>query len=559
MGGFGTALAGALEGVGDALHKEHVEQFNTETEHRKALLKQYGEMAVNPNVPPDVQQEAMRRWGVITQVPYNKKLPSDVYKPFERTQPQPQQAQPPQAPSGLAPQAPASPGPAASTSAGGGPAPGTLQGQANQLPPVTPAAAPPPAPSGNQAAPPPPSGNTYTPQEVTGFDAARTGAVTEAQTKAQLQGRYEAFLAMGLSPEEARQRATMTPGMMAWMRPGRANVLTAEGKTIAATRQFDPATGVNRYMDVSGNDITESVVREIGTGTTTLPVMKIVKGGVQMPDGRVIPASSKDMPPEAKQLWDSHVAEMTRSVTKGSVTDEFGNTFSRSTATIGSAAPPAPPGGRTAKPAGASGRGSGVGAPRTKFEVERTDRSYQQISSQIEKTVKPIEDLYARFGRLQDSVNQNTPQADALVGPELLTVMAGGSGSGLRMSEAEISRIVGGRSNWESLKAAVNKWKLDPTQAVSITPEQRREIRQLMDTVGMRLRLKQNIISQSRDALLNGQSPAEHRKVYADLKRILAGIDQGQVILQSPDGNKKPVPLEQVEHFMQMGATVVPQ
>jgi hypothetical protein len=61
-----------------------------------------------------------------------------------------------------------------------------------------------------------------------------------------------------------------------------------------------------------------------------------------------------------------------------------------------------------------------------------------------------------RFGRLRDTLNQKSPQADALVAPELLTVIAGGQGSGLRMNEAEIARSVGGRSHLEDLKAALN-------------------------------------------------------------------------------------------------------
>ncbi len=90
-------------------------------------------------------------------------------------------------------------------------------------------------------------------------------------------------------------------------------------------------------------------------------------------------------------------------------------------------------------------------------EANRLDRSYQFNSTQLDKLAKPIEDQASRLERLQTTINQQTPQADALLAPELLTVMAGGQGSGLRMNEAEIPRVVGGRSNFESLKAALNK------------------------------------------------------------------------------------------------------
>src|SRR5437667_5393466 len=157
------------------------------------------------------------------------------------------------------------------------------------------------------------------------------------------------------------------------------------------------------------------------------------------------------------------------------------------------------------------------------------DRSYQFNSTQLEKAAKPIEDAVARFGRLQDTINQATPQADALIAPELLTVMAGGQGSGLRMNEAEISRIVGGRSKYESLKAALNQWQLDPSKALSITPAQRGQIKALMSEVYGKLQKKQQILESARDQLIGGTTPTEHRQAVANLRKQLDGIDAGPV------------------------------
>ena len=47
--------------------------------------------------------------------------------------------------------------------------------------------------------------------------------------------------------------------------------------------------------------------------------------------------------------------------------------------------------------------------------------------------------------------------------------MAGGQGNGLRMNEAEISRIVGGRTNWESFKAKLGAWQ-SPRKLQSLLP-----------------------------------------------------------------------------------------
>lgn len=157
-------------------------------------------------------------------------------------------------------------------------------------------------------------------------------------------------------------------------------------------------------------------------------------------------------------------------------------------------------------------------------------QSYQFHAGELDRLAKPIEESVARFSRLQDTLNQNTPQADALVAPELLSVMAGGQGSGLRMNEAEIARIVGGRSKWESLKADINKWQLDNKKANSITPEQRQEIRALTAEVGKRLSAKQDLITGARQGLAGTNDPMEHRTIMSGLHEKLLDTDKVQQV-----------------------------
>ena len=140
---------------------------------------------------------------------------------------------------------------------------------------------------------------------------------------------------------------------------------------------------------------------------------------------------------------------------------------------------------------------------------------------------QPIDALATRLGRLQDTIAQNTPQADALVAPELLSVMSGGQGSGLRMNEAEISRIVGGRSNWESLKASINKWQLDPKAALSITPAQRQQIHDLTQTVAQKITAKQAALQDARNRLIGTNDPDEHKRIVANARQKMTDIDAG--------------------------------
>ena len=172
----------------------------------------------------------------------------------------------------------------------------------------------------------------------------------------------------------------------------------------------------------------------------------------------------------------------------------------------------------------AAKRGSGTGK-----EEARLDKSYQFNSTQLEKLEKPLDDLSQRIGRLKDTINQTTPQADALIAPEMLTVMAGGQGSGMRMNEAEISRIVGGRSNMESIKAALNKWQADPTKALSVTPEQRRQMKALVEQVDNKLTMKKQIIDQANQDMTGVNNVEGHRKIIADAKKKLTEIDSGRI------------------------------
>ena len=159
--------------------------------------------------------------------------------------------------------------------------------------------------------------------------------------------------------------------------------------------------------------------------------------------------------------------------------------------------------------------------------IRRGDQSYQFNIGELNKVGTPIEQLSSRMGRLRDTIYQMTPQADALIAPELLSVMAGGQGSGLRMNEAEISRIIGGRTNWESIKAALNKWQLDPSKGLSVTPAQRKQINDLVTTVNDKLQAKQTLLDDARNALQTTDDPKDHRRIVSDVRQALTKIDQG--------------------------------
>ena len=164
-------------------------------------------------------------------------------------------------------------------------------------------------------------------------------------------------------------------------------------------------------------------------------------------------------------------------------------------------------------------------------QSSRLDKSYQFNSTQLEKLRAPLNAKAEKIATAMDNLSQGTPQADALLAPEVLSVMAGGQGSGLRMNQAELQRIVGGRSNWENLRAAWQKWSLDPNKANSITPNQREQTRALLNAANSRLQAKIGAVNEANQSLVNATDVGQHRQILADVQQKLNAIDMG------PTGN----------------------
>lgn len=159
--------------------------------------------------------------------------------------------------------------------------------------------------------------------------------------------------------------------------------------------------------------------------------------------------------------------------------------------------------------------------------ANRMDKSYQYTNTQLMGLAKPLEDQAERIGRLRATIAQNSPQADALIAPELLTAMAGGQGSGLRMNEAEISRIVGGRNKWQDLKSRLEAWQLDPSQPFQVTPEQRKQMRDLVNAIAERGQSRLALIDDANQKLIDAPDVETQRRIVADVRKALGAETLG--------------------------------
>jgi hypothetical protein len=158
---------------------------------------------------------------------------------------------------------------------------------------------------------------------------------------------------------------------------------------------------------------------------------------------------------------------------------------------------------------------------------ERGDKSYALNSGQLQKMGKPIDDTVQRYSRVREALDQNDPFADAAVGPEVIGLITSGQ-SGTRMSPALIDKVMGGKGKLQELQTAVNKWRLDPKSAGSITPEQRQMIRTLADAIGQKAIAKQQLLNDADWKLKNSTDPDQHRQILGGVKRDLDAMDTQQ-------------------------------
>lgn len=438
---MGIGIAGALEGLSGAMQREHEENLARDMAGRQAAMGGWTRILDDPNVTPEHKKYALSAIMGIATTPAGKNW-SKFTKPYEPPAPQPQQAQQQTPGMTLAPTAPANPGPQAPLAAGGGGAPGVLQGQANQLPPMQPMAPPPPpvpsavgmgAQSGIQMAPatvpgsattvtgPPPPPDAYA---ATGYfhpgqiEGERELALAQAQQTAQFNALTQMLVNSGMDPQTAKQQAANTimlrMGGTALRPEFNIRMQMDNGTVMGVDKRIDPVTGLPHYYRTgTSEDVTDHVLAKVGSNQAASS-MQIVKGGVRMANGQVVPFNSPDLTPEAKQLVQSHIAEMTKKSSGSTVTDAEGNTFNTRTNAPaipvgGSTPPPNPvPKGTTGTSANTAASGAGGGK-----------LDYQASLQGIKDATKTSQDMFKQVNLLDtaqsyvDAVNSGKQKPDS--------------------------------------------------------------------------------------------------------------------------------------------------
>ncbi len=156
-------------------------------------------------------------------------------------------------------------------------------------------------------------------------------------------------------------------------------------------------------------------------------------------------------------------------------------------------------------------------------ENTRLDNNYKSAVAELEKAVAPIASHLDSLETLGSALDAKTPAADALIAPLVLKATVSGAGTGFRMTQSEINQVIGARSKWESLKAALNKWDTEGRKALTITDEQRTEIRELAKAIQAKANTSMAKAMKARHDLDNADDVDTIHKTMTKLKDDLYG------------------------------------
>lgn len=147
------------------------------------------------------------------------------------------------------------------------------------------------------------------------------------------------------------------------------------------------------------------------------------------------------------------------------------------------------------------------------FANKAVESDYNDLRSDYVKNVEPF---LGRSVKAVDALNTPGGVNDVVAIPEFLSAMAGGQGSGLRMTQSELSMIQNARPGTESVWI---KLKNLADNYTALTPEQRAQMKSLVQSVAQHQIARGMRYASAMDAMANSTSAVDSHKVRTDLMR----------------------------------------
>lgn len=134
-----------------------------------------------------------------------------------------------------------------------------------------------------------------------------------------------------------------------------------------------------------------------------------------------------------------------------------------------------------------------------------------------------------RVDRAQKVLNSPNFLSDAIAAPEVLQIMAGGMGSGLRMTDAELNRVNGAQSKLDQLRGELAKYGIGAPK--TLQDDIRKNMKALVDTVKQARERKAKLLEDAFGKLDEASTPAEVdalRAQYMTDRRSAGNINGAQ-------------------------------
>jgi hypothetical protein len=96
-------------------------------------------------------------------------------------------------------------------------------------------------------------------------------------------------------------------------------------------------------------------------------------------------------------------------------------------------------------------------------QAARVQAVREHAYSEFKDSLKPLTDRIDRADKLQTSLDSHTDIADSTIAEQLVTLTAGGNGSGIRISQPMIDQVLNkSRTKWDSFEQALKLWNVAP-------------------------------------------------------------------------------------------------
>lgn len=173
-----------------------------------------------------------------------------------------------------------------------------------------------------------------------------------------------------------------------------------------------------------------------------------------------------------------------------------------------------------------------VDATGARQDKSLTFQTKQQFRKELTDTEKKLDTDLERSDRALALLDKPNFVTDAVAGPEFLQIVAGGMGSGLRMTDAELRRVNEAQSKIDQFKGYLAKWDvLGMADKVTIQKEMRTQMKAALEAVHAARQRKAKLAADTLNGIGDAMTPEDldslHAKYWEDRSAPSMGMGGG--------------------------------